>query len=194
MNETSSDSIMQRLLHSKNFWGLIALIAICATFGWDFWQASEAKKEVWEGKIVEAYRTRRWWRGFMGPLESKPYRFYSYYWRIELSTGATITVKLPWSDWGEGKAGDFVRKRYGQRYPHVAATKADSQRRGRDEVASGGSDLPLSLECRVQTLLTSHTFQTSSAGPLYARKFTESLPAEATYRAVNARLRNCAPA
>lgn len=133
MNAISSNSTVQRLLHSRNFLGLVVLVAIGAVFGWEFWQASQAKKETWEGKIVETYRTRRWWRGFMKPMETQSYRYYNHYWRITLTGGAVVSVKVPWSSWDDAKPGDPVRKRFGQRYPELATPQADAQRQARDE-------------------------------------------------------------
>ena len=131
--DNEKGSPMNELLGNKMARGLLVLLTIAVGAGWYFWEQSARKDEVYTGKIVERYRWRDWTRGFkrMGKPE---HRYYEYYWVIECDDGKTRDVEVLHHHFGDGKAGDPVKKVAGEVYPHIDTPEAARQRAVRDQV------------------------------------------------------------
>ena len=109
--------------------GIFTLIAVVVAGAAFFVNDQNLRKQAYEGKIIETYRTRNWLRGIKKPMDGKPkHRHYNHYWKIEDGSGQVRDVEVPHYTWSKGKTGTPVKKVTGERYPQVD-TEAENQKR-----------------------------------------------------------------
>jgi len=101
----------------------LVILAIAGTIGWVAGQDWRARRQQWDGTVLESYRTRCWLRGPMKPMQPE-YRYYNHYWKIRTKEGKTIDVAILQTVWGEAKPGDAVHKKLGERWPQLDSPHA----------------------------------------------------------------------
>ncbi len=116
------------MLGRRSIGALVVVAVVGAVLIWEFGiKAGQAKSTAWKGVITETYKTRRWWRGFR-KLNEQAYRYYAYYWMIETNDGLSLSVRVPWHLWKQGKNGNPVQKIKGERWPRLATPQAERAR------------------------------------------------------------------
>jgi len=130
---------MSELLQSRVARVAVPVIVIAIAVGWFFVKNELAKREVYEGTILQTYKQRDWLRGFRKHTRST-HRYYDYYWQIRCPDGAVRNVEVTYGQWSSGKAGDPVKKAAGQRWPYIDTPEAARAREVRDEAVGAAVD------------------------------------------------------
>lgn len=113
----------------------LVLVIIAGFVGYEFgYKSAKAKNEQWQGTLVHSYRKRIWWKGIMGPMETRPYLFYNYYWRVQREDGSQLDARVPHVLWQKAQEGDPIRKIQGQRWPLIDTAQAEQERQITGEI------------------------------------------------------------
>lgn len=110
---------MQSLFTGKAGRSAIAAVAIFAAIAWIGAEDMIARRDTWNGTIVEVDKRRKWWKGHIKPLDRKTYLYYNHYWEIREADGKVRMVKVPHTAWQKGEPGKKVVKIKGERWPKI---------------------------------------------------------------------------
>lgn len=98
---------------------ILVIVIICISAIVSEYQANVARKEKWEGRIVDTIQERKWmsWRRRLLFSALDPGANYNYYWKVECTDGKTRKVEVTPDLYEQGIPGVKVVKRLGIRYP-----------------------------------------------------------------------------
>ena len=113
---------------------VVTIGAIGVFLRWEFGiKAPLAKRQAWEGTLVETQQSRRWWKGLKHSFDSE-HEYYNYYWVVKCTDGKTRTAEVPWGFSTIVKPGDPILKVKGKRWPELNTLQAIRDREIKQEV------------------------------------------------------------
>jgi len=130
---------MNDLLQNRAVRILVPVAVIAIAVGWFVAKGAWAKRQAYEGTIVQTYKQRDWLRGFRKPTRSA-HHYYDYFWQVRCGDGTIRNAEVTYGQWSSGKAGDPVKKVAGQRWPQIDTPEAERAREVRDQVLDSAID------------------------------------------------------